>query len=107
MITKEQYNEAVNTIKAWNLQCMDGIKNFDQPKEIVDLKDKYLIGFVNSRVFNVLKIWFFRGNNINDIKINQLQTVSKKAIKKADGIGKKSMLELDELCKKANIQMLP
>jgi hypothetical protein len=54
MITKEQYNEAVNTINAWNLQCMDSIKNFNQPEEIIELKDKLLIGYVSTRLFKII-----------------------------------------------------
>ncbi len=108
MITNDEYQKALQIVKQYRQQCLDAIteidKNCDKYFEIRNTKlaDTDL----SVRVFNVL---YYNNFNLNgfDGLVKDLANVSRAELLQCRNMGKKSIMEIDALCQKANILMRP
>jgi len=111
MITNEEYQKALQIVKQYREQCISVIaeidKNTDKYFELRNTKlaDTFVTG-LSVRALNVL---FFNNFNLNqfDSIVKDLANVSREELIKCRNLGKKSLTEIDELCKRANVMMRP
>jgi len=108
MITNEEYQNALNIVKAYRQQCIDVIAEIDKNTDkYYELRNSKLgDSDLSVRAKNVL---FFNDFELNqfDSLVKDLANISRNELLKCRNLGKKSLTEIDELCKVANILMRP
>tara|TARA_R110000822_G_scaffold251663_3_gene378452 strand:+ start:269 stop:607 length:339 start_codon:yes stop_codon:yes gene_type:complete len=112
MITKEQFQTALDTLNAYKTQCEEAYREeiADMPLFINETVDSYVLDTALSpRCFNILKYNGERlGVNLNsELKVGELSKVSELAFLKCRNAGMSSLRELRDLCFHSNINLLP
>lgn len=110
MITNEEYQKALQIVKQYREQCISVIaeidKNTDKYFELRNTVIAHtLVTNLSVRTLNVL---FYNFNlNAFDSVVKDLANVSREELIKCRNFGKKSLTEIDELCKRAKVMMRP
>lgn len=105
MITHEEYKKALEIVKLYREQCFEGITESDEfvNKYYAIRNTKICDSQLSIRALNIL--YNYSELKGNDSKIQDLSNISRGKLRKCRNLGSKTMNEIDELCKKANITM--
>ena len=108
MITNEEYQKALSIVKAYGQQCIDVITEIDKNTDkYYELRNSKLgDSDLSVRAKNVL---FFNEFGLNqfDSLVKDLANISRTELLRCRNLGRKSLMEIDELCKNANLLMRP
>ena len=111
MITNEEYQKALQIVKQYREQCIAVIAEIDKHTDkYFELRNTNLADtFVTNLSVRALNVLFFNDFNLNqfDSVVKDLANVSRTELMKCRNLGKKSLTEIDELCKRANVMMRP
>lgn len=104
----KEYQSALATIKAYQKQCLRDLSEINENvnEYFVIQNSKLSDGHLSGRTMNALW-WNGFGLDQWDSLVKDLTNVSRSQLLRCRGVGKKIMDEIDELCEKANISMLP
>ncbi len=105
MITHQQYLDAVYVLKVYKLQCENAIQ--DIYKLTNQVADERLSDQLSTRAINILFQNKEFGLNFQTSKVKELANISKSKVTNSRNAWKKTIEELEILCKDANIEMLP
>ena len=108
MITNEEYQKALSIVKAYRQQCVDVITEIDENTDkYYELRNSKL-GDSDLSV-RVMKVLFFNHFELNqfDSLVKDLANISRSELLRCRNLGKKSLIETEDLCKQANILMRP
>ena len=106
-ISIEEYQKALSIVKAYRQQCIDSISDIDENtgEHFLLRNTKLCDSNLSARVKNVL--FFDFGLNQFDSLVKDLSNISRYELSRSRNLGKKSLIEIDELCKKANMLIRP
>lgn len=108
MITETEYQKALSIVKKYRQQCIDCISEIDENTDKYFTLRNSKIGDskLSVRAKNVL---FFNDFGLNQFEslVKDLANVSRYDLLRCRNLGKKSLVEIEELCKEANILMRP
>ena len=108
MITNEEYQKAICIVKAYRQQCIEVITEVDKlTDKFYELRNSKLgDSNLSVRAKNVLFYNNFELNHFESL-VKDLSNISLNELLKCKNMGKRSLLEIQELCNKANILMRP
>ena len=111
MITNDEYQKALQIVKQYRQQCLDAITEIDKNSDkYFEIRNTKLADtFVTDLSVRALNVLFFNNFNLNqfDSLVKDLANVSRAELLQCRNMGKKSLMEIDALCQKANILMRP
>ena len=108
MITNEEYQKALSIVKEYRQQCVNVITEIDKNTDkYSEFRNTKLVDTpLSVRALNVL---FYNDFELNyyDSLVKDLANISRTELLRCRNFGKKSLVEIDNLCKQANILMRP
>ena len=110
MITNEEYQKALQIVKQYREQCISVIAEIDKNTDkYFELRNTVLAHTLVTDLSN-RTLYVLRNNfdlDVFDSVVKDLANISREELIKCRNFGKKSLTEIDELCKRANVIMLP
>lgn len=110
MITNEEYQKALQIVKQYREQCISVIAEIDKNTDkYFELRNTVLAHTLVTDLSN-RTLYVLRNNfdlDVFDSVVKDLANVSREELIKCRNFGKKSLTEIDELCKRANVMMRP
>lgn len=105
MVSHKEYQNALSVLKAYKQQCIEVIDEIDENiNEYYVLRESKLFkSNLSVRIKNVLL-----GNNFGlnrDSLVKDLSNISMNDLLRCRNLGKKSLSDIKELCKLANVSM--
>jgi ERCC4-type nuclease len=108
MITYEDYKTALSIVKEYRKQCADVLAEIDQSTDkYYELRNRKLDNtLLSARAINVL---FFGGFGLERFRgsVKDLANISRMELMRCKNSGRKTVSEIEDLCREANISMLP
>ncbi len=116
MITRNEYLAAIETVKSYERQCRNDLKEISRNKKsmiindstMVDKEIYYHCSGVNSRLINTIinnRVKLGLKEDYNEIIYGDLENVSLSDFAKCRNVGKKTVIELMLLCKELGIKL--